>query len=60
MKNNVLEGFYAELLKQEIPDPDEVKKQLYLEAAFVPSKLHIPAHREHPFRPNVNTYSGAS
>ena len=20
--------------------------------------LHIPAHREHPFRTNVNTYSG--
>jgi len=39
MKNNVLEGFYEELRKQTIPDPDKAKKQLYLEAAFVPSKL---------------------
>ncbi|MDB4001837.1 hypothetical protein N9449_03945 [Oceanospirillaceae bacterium] len=44
MKNNVLEGFYAELLRQPIPDPDKAKKQLYLEAAFVPSKLKHPEY----------------
>jgi len=30
MKNNVLEGFYTELLRQPLPDPDKAKKQLYL------------------------------
>jgi len=45
MKNNVLEGFYEELRKQPIPDPDKAKKQLYLEAAFVPSKLEHPEYR---------------
>ena len=39
MRNNVLEGFYAELRRQPIPDPDEVKNPLFLEAVFVPSKL---------------------
>jgi len=32
------------------------------EAAFAITKmaeLHIPAHHEHPFRTNVNTYSGS-
>ena len=23
-------------------------------------KVHIPAHREHPFRTNMNTYSGST
>jgi hypothetical protein len=44
MKNNVLEGFYLELQRQPIPDPDKAKKQLYLEAAFVPSKLKHPEY----------------
>jgi len=44
MKNNVLEGFYTELLRQPLPDPDKAKKQLYLEAAFVPSKLKHPEY----------------
>ena len=38
MRNNVLEGFYAELRRQPIPDPDEVKNPLFLEAVFVPSQ----------------------
>ena len=44
MQNNVLEGFYLELQRQPIPDPDKAKKQLYLEAAFVPSKLKHPEY----------------
>jgi|TARA_B110000027_G_scaffold116271_1_gene126894 hypothetical protein len=39
MRNDVLEGFYAELNRQPIPDPDEVKNPLFQKAAFILSKL---------------------
>ncbi|WP_157746850.1 hypothetical protein [Marinobacter sp. LV10R510-11A] len=37
---------------------DEYHGTLYRNA--VGPLMHIPAHREHPFRTNVNTYSGST
>ena len=34
------------------PNPSSIEDALL--------RLHIPAHHEHPFRTNVNTYSGST
>jgi len=37
-----------------------LRRWFYLKFVQKKSTVHIPAHHEHPFRTNVNTYSGST